>query len=198
MYELGRMSGSFFLTWDEKSLTWLIFLMIVITRTYYMRVCLEIWFPPHFRVDHHFPYKHDHESWWFFTFSDTPIQNHPEIDRIWNCSFPFSHIFPLFPIFDFHFFPLSEDFCDISWHFHILTPGGLDIPAIFIGWPGDTVQFKVKLSRSSSQFDLPQICWVSAHNSWLTGAFCVGNGWVAGGWWDDYYSDYGSFPKIPY
>jgi len=32
----------------------------------------------------------------------------------------------------------------------------------------------------------------------LTGAFYVGNGWVAGGCWDDEItSDYGSFPKIP-
>ena len=34
--------------------------------------------------------------------------------------------------------------------------------------------------------------------SLLTGAFYVGNGWVAGGCWDDYEtSDYGSFPQIP-
>ena len=36
----------------------------------------------------------------------------------------------------------------------------------------------------------------------LTGAFDVGNGWVAGAaggcWDDDIASDYGSFPKIPY
>jgi hypothetical protein len=32
--------------------------------------------------------------------------------------------------------------------------------------------------------------------SWLTGAFYVGNGWVAGGCWDDYWWN-GSFPKIP-
>ena len=127
---------------------------------------------PHFRVDHHFPYKHGHESWWFFTFSDTPIHNHPEIDRIWNCSFPFSHIFPyLFPILDFHFFPIEWGFL---WYFMTCPYSNSRTrhPCHFYR-PGDTVQFKVKLSRSSSQW-------------------CVLRrvaGWVAGGWWDDDCSD---------